>query len=46
MLLNTYIFFWFISGDTQLSLEVWDAIRDPDREAYLSAVSVSYYVGW
>jgi PIN domain nuclease of toxin-antitoxin system len=40
ILLDTHIFLWFISGDTQLSTDVRDAIREPDNEIYLSAVSV------
>jgi PIN domain nuclease of toxin-antitoxin system len=40
ILLDTHIFLWFISGDTQLSIEVRDAIRDSDNEVYLSAISV------
>jgi PIN domain nuclease of toxin-antitoxin system len=40
ILLDTHIFLWFISGDTQLSTGVRDAIRDPDNEVYLSSVSV------
>lgn len=40
ILLHTHIFLWFISGDAQLSTDVRDAIRDPDNEVYLSAVSV------
>jgi PIN domain nuclease of toxin-antitoxin system len=40
ILLDTHIFLWFISGDTKLSTDVRDAIRDPDNEVYLSAVSV------
>jgi PIN domain nuclease of toxin-antitoxin system len=40
ILLDTHIFLWFISGDAQLSTDVRDAIRDPDNEVYLSAVSV------
>ena len=40
ILLDTHIFLWFISGDTQLSSDVRDSIRDPDNEVYLSAVSV------
>ncbi|WP_239651921.1 type II toxin-antitoxin system VapC family toxin [Neosynechococcus sphagnicola] len=39
-MLDTHIFLWFISGDTQLSTDVRDAIRDPDNEVYLSAISV------
>ncbi len=40
ILLDTHIFLWFISGDAQLSIDVPDAIRDPDNEVYLSAISV------
>ena len=40
ILLDTHIFLWFISGDIRLSTDVRDAIRDPDNEVYLSAVSV------
>lgn len=40
ILLDTHIFLWFISGDTQLSVDIRDAIRDPDNEIYLSAVSI------
>ncbi|MEG4577909.1 type II toxin-antitoxin system VapC family toxin [Microcoleus sp. N3A4] len=40
ILLDTHIFLWFISGDAQLSTDVRDAIRDPDNQVYLSAVSV------
>ncbi len=40
ILLDTHIFLWFISGDTQLSTDVRDLIREPDNEVYLSAVSV------
>jgi PIN domain nuclease of toxin-antitoxin system len=40
ILLDTHIFLWFISGDTQLSTDVRDAIRDPNNEVYLSAVSI------
>ncbi|WP_310487640.1 type II toxin-antitoxin system VapC family toxin [Chamaesiphon sp. VAR_69_metabat_338] len=40
ILLDTHIFLWFISGDTQLSTDVRDAICDPDNEVYLSAISV------
>lgn len=40
ILLDTHIFLWFISGDTQLSKDVRDAIRDPGNEVYLSAISV------
>lgn len=40
ILLDTHIFLWFISGDTHLSTDVRDVIRDPDNEVYLSAISV------
>jgi PIN domain nuclease of toxin-antitoxin system len=40
ILLDTHIFLWFISGDSQLSADVRDAIRDPGNEVYLSAISV------
>lgn len=40
ILLDTHIFLWFISGDIHLSMDVRDAIRDPDNEVYLSSVSV------
>ncbi|MCT7966109.1 type II toxin-antitoxin system VapC family toxin [Laspinema sp. D1] len=40
ILLDTHIFLWFISGDTRLSDQVRDAIRDPTHEVYLSVVSV------
>jgi PIN domain nuclease of toxin-antitoxin system len=40
ILLDTHIFLWFISGDTQLSTVVRDVIRDPNNEVYLSAISV------
>lgn len=40
ILLDTHIFLWFISGDTKLSTEVRDAIRDTDNEVYLSTISV------
>ena len=40
ILLDTHIFLWFISGDTQLSADLRDAIRNPDNEVYLSAISV------
>ncbi|MBD1845004.1 type II toxin-antitoxin system VapC family toxin [Cyanobacteria bacterium FACHB-63] len=40
ILLDTHIFLWFISGDTRLSTEVRDVIRDPDNEVYLSSVSI------
>ncbi len=40
ILLDTHIFLWFISSDSQLSKDVRDAIRNPDNEVYLSAISI------
>lgn len=40
ILLDTHIFLWFISGDIHLSTDVRDAIRNPDNEVYLSAISI------
>jgi PIN domain nuclease of toxin-antitoxin system len=40
ILLDTHVFLWFISGDSQLSTDVRDSIRDWDNEVYLSAISV------
>ena len=40
ILLDTHIFLWFISGDSQLSIYTRDLIRDSDSEVYLSVVSV------
>ncbi|MGG6263828.1 type II toxin-antitoxin system VapC family toxin [Leptolyngbya sp. AN03gr2] len=40
ILLDTHIFLWFISGDSQLTVSTRDAIRDPDNEVYLSVVSI------
>jgi PIN domain nuclease of toxin-antitoxin system len=40
ILLDTHIFLWFISGDSQLSTDVQNAICDPDNEIYLSTISV------
>ncbi|MBE9010081.1 type II toxin-antitoxin system VapC family toxin [Pseudanabaenaceae cyanobacterium LEGE 13415] len=40
ILLDTHIFLWFISGDSQLPVSTRDAIRDSDNDVYLSVVSV------
>jgi PIN domain nuclease of toxin-antitoxin system len=40
ILLDTHIFLWFISGDSRLSTDLRDIIRDLDNEIYLSIVSV------
>ncbi len=40
ILLDTHIFLWFISGDSRLSADIRDIIRDLDNEIYLSVVSI------
>ncbi len=40
ILLDTHIFLWFITGDVRLPINIRDAIRDSNNEAYLSVVSV------
>ena len=40
ILTDTHIFLWFIAGNSQLSANVQDAIRDPENEVYLSVVSL------
>ncbi|MBZ8179650.1 type II toxin-antitoxin system VapC family toxin [Oscillatoria salina] len=40
ILLDTHIFLWYISGDSRLSSDVRDIIRDLDNQVYLSVVSV------
>ncbi|MDZ7957923.1 MAG: type II toxin-antitoxin system VapC family toxin [Aulosira sp. DedQUE10] len=40
ILIDTHIFLWFISGDSRLSTDIRDAIRDSDNAAYLSVISV------
>ena len=40
LLLDTHIFLWFISGDTQLPGDWRDSIRDPGHEVYVSVVSL------
>ena len=40
ILLDTHIFLWFISGESRLSADIRDAIRDLDNEIYLSVVSI------
>ncbi|WP_445632578.1 Twitching motility protein PilT [Nostoc sp. DSM 114161] len=40
ILLDPYIFLWFISGDHQLLTNIRDILRDPDNEIYLSVVSI------
>lgn len=50
LLLDTHIFLWFINGDPRLPEPILAAIRDPNNQAYLSAVSfweiaVKYQLG-
>jgi PIN domain nuclease of toxin-antitoxin system len=40
LLLDTHVFLWYISADSQLPAVFRDAIRDPANEVYLSAASV------
>jgi hypothetical protein len=40
LLLDTHIFLWYISADSQLPVALRDAIRDPANEVYLSVASV------
>ena len=40
LLLDTHVFLWYISADSQLPVVFRDAIRDPANEVYLSAASV------
>jgi PIN domain nuclease of toxin-antitoxin system len=40
ILLDTHIFLWFIIGDSRLSADIRDAIRNTENEVYLSVVSV------
>lgn len=40
LLLDTQVFLWYISGDTQLPTSFRDAIRDPANHVWLSVASV------
>jgi PIN domain nuclease of toxin-antitoxin system len=40
LLLDTHIFLWYISADSQLPVSFRDTIRDPANEVYLSVASV------
>ena len=40
LLLDTHIFLWYISGDTQLEHATRNAISDADNGVYLSVISV------
>ena len=39
ILLDTCEFLWLVSGDAKLPVSVADAVRDPQNQVYLSAVS-------
>jgi PIN domain nuclease of toxin-antitoxin system len=39
-LLDTHIFLWYISGDSQLQDATRDAISDTENDVYLSVISV------
>ena len=39
LLLDTHIFLWFISGDTQLSPDWRESLREAENEVYVSVVS-------
>ena len=43
LLLDTHIFLWYISGDTQLPAAWKTLLRDPANEVYLSVVSVDVH---
>ena len=40
LLLDTHVFLWYISADSQLPVVFRDTIRDPANEVYLSVASV------
>jgi PIN domain nuclease of toxin-antitoxin system len=40
LLLDTYVFLWFISADAQLPAAWRDNIRDPRNDVFLSVVSI------
>ena len=40
LLLDTHIFLWYISGDSQLQDATRDAISDAENDVYLSVISV------
>ncbi|MFM7129645.1 MAG: type II toxin-antitoxin system VapC family toxin [bacterium] len=40
LLLDTHIFLWYISGDSNLPVAYRDLIRDSDNNVFLSVVSV------
>lgn len=40
LLLDTHIFLWFISGDTKLSKNFLNVIRNSENEVYLSSISI------
>jgi len=41
LLLDTHVFFWYISGDPKLPTHFLQTIQDPANEVYLSAASLS-----
>jgi PIN domain nuclease of toxin-antitoxin system len=41
LLLDTYIFLWWINGDARLSPNIRAALREPGNERYFSSVSVA-----
>ena len=40
LLLDTHIFLWFLNGDTRLSQDFCDAIKDAKNSVYLSVASI------
>ncbi len=40
LLLDTHIFLWYVTGDSQLPLHFRDTIRDPANQVFLSVVSL------
>ncbi len=40
LLLDTHIFLWYITGDSNLSSTVLGLIRDPANDVYLSSISI------
>jgi PIN domain nuclease of toxin-antitoxin system len=40
VLLDTHVFLWYISADSQLPIPFRDAIREPTNQVFLSAASV------
>jgi PIN domain nuclease of toxin-antitoxin system len=40
LLLDTHVFLWYVSADSQLPIDIRDAIRDPNNEVHLGSASV------